>query len=75
MALFFEEKNEVLNVMKKCNNLVETKIGFKLKALLIDHKGIFLSQAFSNFCNGLNIIWQLIQPKTLEQNDIVEEKK
>jgi hypothetical protein len=56
MALFFEEKNEVLNVMKKCNNLVETKIGFKLKALLIDHKGIFLSQAFSNFCNGLNII-------------------
>jgi hypothetical protein len=38
-----KKKNEALKVMKKFNNLVEIEIGFKLKALLIDHKGEFLS--------------------------------
>lgn len=52
---FLKKKNEVLKVMKKFKNLVEIKIGHKLKVMKTNCGRKFLSQAFSDFCNGFNI--------------------
>jgi hypothetical protein len=50
-----KKKNEALEVMKKFQNLVETKTNHKLKVLKTDCGREFLSQAFLDFCNGINI--------------------
>jgi dynactin complex subunit len=71
---FLKKNNEVLKIMKIFKNLVETKIDHKLKVLRTDCGREFLSQAFSDFCNGFNIGRQLIQPITPQQNGITKRK-
>jgi hypothetical protein len=55
-GLFFLKKsNEALEVMKKFQNLVETKTNHKLKMLQTNYGREFLSQTFLDFCNGFSI--------------------
>ncbi|KAK8923921.1 hypothetical protein KSP39_PZI019707 [Platanthera zijinensis] len=71
---FLKEKSETFIKFVEFKELVQGRLGLRLKKLRTDNGGEFTSSNFSNFCRKFGIQQELIYAHTPQQNGIAERK-
>jgi hypothetical protein len=71
---FLGEKVEAFEKFKIFKALAETQIGKRLKVVILDWGGEFMSRDFKEFCDEHGIKREYIIPGTPQQNGVVERK-
>ena len=75
LGTFYVEKGSKFHKVCEFKALVERELGRKVKSLLSDNGGEYISNKFKNFCATEVIKRELTTPHNPQQNGVAERKK
>ena len=73
-TLFLASKDDTFEKFVAFIKNVEKRVGYSLVYLMFDHGTKFENSCFINFCNEHGVEYNLLAPRTPQQNGVVERK-